>query len=120
MFDKDIHDILQKSRLNNDSKDIIGVLLFNKDMFVQYLGNKNDVEALYQTINCDPRHGSPLILNQGTLKERTFPAWHMAEKPFCWDQLNFKSTISEAMKSKFTCLLQGSETSQILDSIVKS
>ena len=118
--EEDVQLILEKSRVNNKEKNITGVLLYNDNLFVQYLeGAKEDVFSVYEKIIDDKRHSFPLILNFGEHTDRMFPEWHMAEKKISWESLEFKTPINELMEKKFNTLLNSTEANKMLDTIAK-
>jgi hypothetical protein len=72
-------DLLAKSRATNGSLGISGMLLYKDGNVMQVLeGEPQNVRALYAKIARDPRHRGLIVLLQGTLEARQFPAWSMA------------------------------------------
>jgi hypothetical protein len=70
--------LLEKSRENNTSLGISGMLLYKDGNFLQVLeGEEQKVRTLFAKIADDPRHKGSAILLQGVEKERTFPDWSM-------------------------------------------
>lgn len=71
-------DILGKSRSNNTSLGITGLLLHRDGNFMQMLeGERTAVEALFDKISKDPRHGGVITLFRGNVETREFPDWSM-------------------------------------------
>lgn len=70
--------LLEKCRDNNSKLEITGMLLYKDGNFMQILeGEEPAVRLLYNKISVDSRHRGEIILLQGTLAERQFPAWSM-------------------------------------------
>ncbi|MDE0969900.1 MAG: BLUF domain-containing protein [Octadecabacter sp.] len=75
---EDILSILKISRYNNSRDNISGLLIYDKEIFLQALeGDRSAVERCYERIIRDARHGAPYIVWQGDLKKRLFPMWSM-------------------------------------------
>ncbi len=75
----DITRILEVSRANNARNDVTGGLLFSKNCFAQVLeGPTEAVEAAFERIQCDERHGEVTVLQSGPIATRDFPDWSMA------------------------------------------
>ena len=71
--------ILATARANNAALGITGALLFCDDAFVQALeGPMPAVEALFERIQCDPRHDHVVVLDAAPAESRHFAAWSMA------------------------------------------
>lgn len=78
MTDEELKSILEVSRDNNRKRNISGMLLHRGGFFIQVLeGEQADVEAIYDKIKKDPRHGSILKVYQAKIKERSFADWSM-------------------------------------------
>jgi hypothetical protein len=78
LFDKNVQDILAKSRANNQRDEITGALLFNAGCFAQVLeGPLDKVEATFERIQQDERHGDVSLLALGPIERRSFPNWAM-------------------------------------------
>jgi hypothetical protein len=76
--EKDLRDLLAKSRENNSKLGISGMLLFKGGNFLQVLeGKKETVVALYEKIARDPRHHQITTLLEETSTKRNFPDWSM-------------------------------------------
>lgn len=77
-FAASIEDILAKSRANNLRDDITGALLFNAGCFAQVLeGPLPVVEAAFERIQQDERHGEVSLLALEPIVARSFPNWAM-------------------------------------------
>jgi hypothetical protein len=73
-----IFEIRDKARRNNAEHDITGVLLFNRDYFLQCLeGDAEDVTRTFRTISDDPRHREIALIAVHEVPERSFPDWSM-------------------------------------------
>lgn len=71
--------ILASSRANNRRDGVTGALLFNACYFAQVLeGPRPAVEATFQRIELDPRHGHIAVLGNKEVQERVFGDWSMA------------------------------------------
>lgn len=71
--------ILASARRNNARQGVTGALLFSDGCFAQVLeGLREDVELVFETIQCDHRHSDVTILHLHEIEERSFGAWSMA------------------------------------------
>ena len=71
--------ILAVSRANNERDGITGGLLFSDGCFAQVLeGSLPAIEATFERIQCDTRHGDVTILQSSPIASREFPDWSMA------------------------------------------
>ena len=53
----DVKQILAVSRINNERRDVTGMLLYRQGNFLQIIeGERDTVEALFKIIARDPRH----------------------------------------------------------------
>ena len=78
-YSAEIEAILAKSRVNNARDGITGGLLFNNGCFAQVLeGPVDAIEAAFERIQCDERHGDITMLEAGPISARDFPHWSMA------------------------------------------
>ncbi|WGK63976.1 BLUF domain-containing protein [Croceiramulus getboli] len=77
--DRDIKDILETSRTNNEKHDITGCLVCYQNAFFQILeGPKEAVLELYAAIEEDPRHYDVELLWKGVKVDRQFEHWRLA------------------------------------------
>jgi hypothetical protein len=77
-FSSEVADILEKSRVNNARDGITGALLFNAGCFAQVLeGPLGAIEATFERIQQDERHGEVSLLSLESQDERSFPNWAM-------------------------------------------
>jgi hypothetical protein len=75
----EVDSILEASRRNNSRGAVTGALIFNGGMFAQVLeGARNDIEATFERIQRDERHGDVEILAFEEVQGRSFPSWSMA------------------------------------------
>ncbi|WP_306215240.1 BLUF domain-containing protein [Actinoplanes sp. RD1] len=73
-----IFQIRDQARTNNAGRDITGVLLFNREYFLQCLeGDAELVTHVFCTIAHDPRHSHATLLAVQDVPERSFPDWSM-------------------------------------------
>ena len=74
--------ILLKSRINNKSKNITGVLYFGDGCFFQCLeGDADSVDTLFESLKNDPRHNDVELISRNAISERSFAAWEMKFVP---------------------------------------
>lgn len=79
--ERELDDILKKSRENNIQKGITGILAYHEGNFIQLLeGEKQDVTALYEKIAKDDRHCFIEKILEGYNAAKEFPDWSMAFK----------------------------------------
>ena len=72
--------ILRKSKANNPSVGITGVLCFSEGIFLQALeGGRSAVNQLYNRIASDPRHADVELLSYEEISERHFAGWSMGQ-----------------------------------------
>jgi hypothetical protein len=70
--------ILAHARAKNKERHITGVLLLSGTQWMQVLeGNREEVMAMFQTIERDPRHTRVCKLADGPIKQRAFADWSM-------------------------------------------
>lgn len=75
----DLAQILRSARRNNAASGVTGALVFSDGCFAQVLeGRRDDVEAIFESIQCDPRHRDVTILHLHEVAHRSFGAWSMA------------------------------------------
>lgn len=71
-------EILKTSRTNNHLRNISGVLMYDNFRFLQCLeGEKDTIQALYETIKNDPRHYDVAVLDMRETEKRLFEKWTM-------------------------------------------
>jgi hypothetical protein len=72
--------ILKKSKANNPSLGITGVLCFSQGIFLQVLeGGRGPVNRLYNRIATDPRHTQVELMAYEEIGERRFAGWSMGQ-----------------------------------------
>ena len=70
--------ILAKSRANNATRGITGLLVAGSNRFLQLLeGPEEEVEARFDAIRADPRHFAVVLLDRRTTDVRQCPDWAM-------------------------------------------
>lgn len=75
----EVRSILTASRRNNAEADVTGALLFNAGCFGQVLeGPRRAVEATFERIQQDARHGDVTVLAFDETQGRQFGNWSMA------------------------------------------
>ena len=73
-----IFKIRDQARSNNAGRDITGVLLFNREYFLQCLeGDAEMVTQTFCTIAGDRRHSNVSLIAVTDVAERSFPDWSM-------------------------------------------
>lgn len=78
IFAANVDSILAKSRINNARDGITGALLFNAGCFAQVLeGPLPKIEAAFERIQQDERHGEVSLLSLDPIAARSFPNWSM-------------------------------------------
>jgi hypothetical protein len=78
MSQEELIAILEKSRENNEKRNITGMLLYKDGNFLQVLEGENDaVTDLYYIITKDERHTDPQLLLKREITKRTFSEWEM-------------------------------------------
>lgn len=77
-FEAEVEAILAASRRNNDAVGITGALLFNAGVFAQVLeGPLEAIEATFERIQQDVRHGDVSLLALEPISHRSFDNWAM-------------------------------------------
>jgi len=106
MSDEDLKSILEVSRDNNRKQDISGMLLYRNGFFIQALeGEEDAVQALYNKIKEDPRHGNVLSVYKAKIHERSFADWSMGFNKVEDESLKkldgFTDFINQPLNNKF-------------------
>lgn len=74
----EILDILRKSQINNQRKQISGLLVFRDGQYLQLLeGPTAAVDALFAVISQDPRHHDIQVIDQRLVESLLMPTWAM-------------------------------------------
>jgi hypothetical protein len=75
----EVASILSTARQRNQSLDVTGALIFNNGVFAQVLeGPRQNIEAIFERIQRDARHGDIHVLAFEKVSQRSFPEWSMA------------------------------------------
>lgn len=75
-FDEELDTITEQSRRNNKALNLTGALLFSKGYFCQVLeGEREAVEAMFETIQMDNRHSDVFVLEFEPTQFRRFTDW---------------------------------------------
>jgi FAD-dependent sensor of blue light len=107
--ERELEDLLEKSRQNNSKLGITGMLLYKDGNFMQCLeGPEEAVGTLAAKIKSDPRHRGVLVLLQGQLTQPEFSHWAMGFK-----RLDSASAIETPSFCKFLDLPLTSEQFQL-------
>jgi hypothetical protein len=73
--------LLQQSFKNNIASGVTGMMLYGNATFLQSLeGEETVVDALYEKISKDERHGGIVFLHRKTIERRQYADWTMAFK----------------------------------------
>ena len=82
LTEKDIENILARSRNINEENRITGLLVYYHKSFIQMLeGSEEDVNETYGRIKEDQRHFRVTKMFSGPSERRYFPGWKMAYEP---------------------------------------
>ncbi len=77
---KELGTLFGEARSNNKRQQITGALLLDGEHYVQVLeGDETLVRELYERIAQDSRHDSVAVLDSGSVDERVFSRWSMAQ-----------------------------------------
>jgi hypothetical protein len=84
MSEKELAEILEKSRDYNTRDGVTGLLIYrfttsaNRGNFMQLLeGEEKNVLSAFERIEADKRHHTKILLEKGETKARHFPDWSM-------------------------------------------
>ncbi|WP_159780688.1 BLUF domain-containing protein [Flavobacterium sp. 9AF] len=76
---EEINKILEKSKSNNQSKGITGLLLYSDGNILQIIeGKKQEIKDLFHKISLDSRHRNIIKVFEGKVSNRIYPNWRMA------------------------------------------
>lgn len=74
--------ILAQSRLNNSRRGLVGALYFGDGCFFQCLeGRAEAIDALWASLQRDPRHSDLQVLSRQEIKRTSFRQWSMKYVP---------------------------------------
>jgi hypothetical protein len=74
-----LDDLLEHARVKNRDLGVSGILLYEKDHFLQMIeGPDRSIIQLYGTIRKDPRHHDIVTISEGNIDSRQFGQWTMA------------------------------------------
>jgi hypothetical protein len=113
----EIQSILSAARRNNSACGITGALIFNSGIFAQVLeGDLRAVEAIFERIQRDERHGEVQVLAFEKTPARTFPGWSMGYVGKSLNSKNFFGHIG--LETGFEArLLEGERILNIMQTI---
>ncbi|MBZ9632611.1 BLUF domain-containing protein [Salegentibacter sp. LM13S] len=122
--DKDLKELLRKSRNNNSAIEVTGMLIYFHGSFIQYIeGKEENIDRLYNKIAKDKRHQSITELDSGYSKKRAFSDWSMAFKKLQKDEafeiLGYKNLETEKLFDEENKLEEHPALS-LLDNYVKN
>jgi hypothetical protein len=79
LTDAQLNTLLEKARINNRDLGVTGILLYERDHFLQMIeGPARNIIQLYSTIRKDPRHHEVTTISEGDTDSRQFGHWTMA------------------------------------------
>lgn len=74
----ELSELLERARARNQADGVSGVLLYHEGSFLQILeGPEEAVEATYERIGKDKRHGRVVVLQRSVVTARSFEGWSM-------------------------------------------
>lgn len=80
-LERDLFELLDKSRTDNKKMGITGMLLYLEGKFIQVLeGSEEAVKKIYHKISLDDRHHRVTTIIEGESPERLFKDWLMGFK----------------------------------------
>jgi hypothetical protein len=118
----EIKDILSSCKKNNPTLEITGVLLYSDSKFIQMVeGESKTIIGLYDKIKLDSRHHNVRMISYRSIKEKSFPSWHMGARKIVGSLVDFETDISEEEKTVFNNILNGKEENgaKVLDLLIK-
>lgn len=78
-IDTEIEQILSVARQRNQAHQVTGALLYSDGFFIQVLeGQLQEVEDIFESIQCDTRHRNIAVLHYNKIDQRSFADWSMA------------------------------------------
>ncbi|RYG08749.1 MAG: BLUF domain-containing protein [Chitinophagaceae bacterium] len=78
LSEREIINIVDNAKINNQKIEVTGILLFNSGNFMQLVeGDAPTVEALYERIRYDNRHTDVKLLLKEPITHRNFSDWTM-------------------------------------------
>ena len=113
-----ISSILQTARRKNAEQDVTGALFYNSGYFAQVLeGPKKAIEAIFERIQQDERHGDVTVLECSKCETRDFGEWSMAHvAPMTgMEAAVAEDTLSRAMNAPID---SGQDVLELLRSLV--
>lgn len=92
--------LLGSARSKNSSMNISGMLLHIEGSFLQVIeGNESDIDALFETISQDPRHGNIVTIVRESIPRRAFSDWSMGFADISREDLERTSGWSDFMSN---------------------
>jgi len=94
-LNQEIASILNTARRNNPARGVTGALLYSDGCFAQVLeGRREDVEHIFENIQCDLRHSGVTVMHFHDVKARSFGEWSMAFAGICG--VSVQPTVNDA------------------------
>ncbi|MCG8668059.1 MAG: BLUF domain-containing protein [Pseudomonadales bacterium] len=103
LTEAELIDLLKSAREKNEEEGITGILLYKEPIFMQVLeGPQEAVEATYERIKKDPRHGSVSGLLKSEIRERSFSDWAMGFATPKTSEIRKLEGFSDFLESSWT------------------
>ncbi|MDG2473894.1 MAG: BLUF domain-containing protein [Paracoccaceae bacterium] len=97
------HEILQKSRENNQKHGITGSLVCRSDLYFQFLeGPIEAVDETFRRIKIDTRHTEIQVVKEDRTNRKLFASWAMREDPvhtWMWTREEIKNGLLTRISS---------------------
>ena len=97
------HEILQKSRENNQKHGITGSLVCRSDLYFQFLeGPIEAVDETFRRIKLDTRHAEIQVVKEDRTNRKLFASWAMREDPvhtWMWTREEIKNGLLTRISS---------------------
>ena len=107
--------LLDASRARNEAHGITGLLMYHRQEFLQLLeGERDEVEALFNTIHDDARHQQVYTLWEGPVTARSFDRWAMGFVAPDEAALRFRPGYEGVLNGSLSSAGQGSNGKKIL------
>lgn len=117
--DQEIAKILATAQKNNAHEDITGILLHSADRFLQYIeGDAVKIQALFDKIKQDPRHGGAIVRDFSPISERLFPSWQMGHVDMN-QEIAFESEITAKDQAVFSEWFEDTDVTDSKLAIIK-
>ncbi len=100
-YRREIDAILASARKHNARNNITGALLCNRDYFAQVLeGSHDNVQEVFERIQCDERHEHTTVLRFRPVQRRDFGDWTMAYEGYDSEALHSFNRLTQSSRLK--------------------